>query len=177
MSDPTELLALLREVCDQQRQALQQQSEALAAQRENLELYRQQWQRAEPIQQGAEVMQMRAASALRIVAWVAIPVVRALIALLARISHSAATADADTLAVAHRLSASHSSSADSTGARLPGVPVRRSASAPSIRLNVPWSTSSPSLRPRGAPQRRFDALATEQGETCGLAWSRLRYWL
>lgn len=83
MSDPTEVLALLRDIRDQQRQALQQQAEALAAQRESLELYRQQWQRAERIQQRAEAMQVRAAGALRIVVWVAIPAVLALIALLA----------------------------------------------------------------------------------------------
>jgi hypothetical protein len=151
MSDPTELLALLTQIRDQQRQALQQQAEALTVQRESLELYRQQWERAERIQQGAEAMQVRAAGALRIVIWVAIPAVLVLIALLARISHTAPTADADTLAVARR--------------------------APSIRLNVPSSTSSPSLSPRGAPQRRLDDLATEQCEKCGLAWSRLRYWL
>jgi ABC-type uncharacterized transport system involved in gliding motility auxiliary subunit len=83
MSDPTELLALLTQIRDQQRQALQQQAEALTVQRESLELYRQQWERAERIQQGAEAMQVRAAGALRIVVWVAIPAVLILIVLLA----------------------------------------------------------------------------------------------
>ena len=61
----------------------------------------------------------------------------------ARISHATPTADAEPLAVARR--------------------------APSIRLNVPSSTSSPSLSPRSAPQRRLGALATDRCEKCGLA--------
>jgi anaerobic selenocysteine-containing dehydrogenase len=88
---------------------------------------------------------------------------------LARISHAAATADADTRGLTRSHPATQSCSAGRTGAGLPGLPVRHSASDPSDGLNVGSATSSPVFSPPRAPDRRLDALATQRHEKCGLA--------
>ena len=55
----------------------QRQSEALALQRQQLDLYRQQLSRGERINDRAEIIQGRALNALRLVLWVALPVLAA----------------------------------------------------------------------------------------------------
>ena len=91
---------------------------------------------------------------------------------LARISHSTPTADADPLAVAHRLCAAPSGCAQSPGqpslaARSAGRSLTGGSALPprpSRRLDVESATPSPPLGPCGAPQQRLDALATKGGE-------------
>lgn len=75
MSNDPELAALLREIRDQQREALQ-------LQRDHVALYRQQLDRIERINDRAEAMQGRAGKALRLILMVAIPLVFLLLALM-----------------------------------------------------------------------------------------------
>jgi hypothetical protein len=74
-----EATALLREIRDQQRQALERQTEAIALQREHMALYQQQLARAERIQDRAEAIQGRAGKALKFILWIAIPLVMLLL--------------------------------------------------------------------------------------------------
>lgn len=75
MANDPELAALLREIRDQQREALQ-------LQRDHVALYRQQLDRIERINDRAEAMQGRAGKALRLILMVAIPLVFLLLALM-----------------------------------------------------------------------------------------------
>lgn len=68
-------LALLREIRDNQRQALQ-------VQREHMQLYQQQLARVERINDRAEAIQGRAGNAAKVILWVAIPLVLLLLALM-----------------------------------------------------------------------------------------------
>jgi len=74
MTDDTEL-SLLREIRDQQR-------EALRLQREHMALYQRQLDRVERINDRAEVLQARAGRAVRLILWVALPLVGLLLALM-----------------------------------------------------------------------------------------------
>ena len=71
MSDDT--LALLREIRANQQAALQ-------LQREHMALYQRQLDRVERINDRAEAIQSRASKALRIVLWIALPLVLVLLA-------------------------------------------------------------------------------------------------
>jgi hypothetical protein len=77
-----EATALLREIRDQQRQALERQTEAIALQREHMALYQKQLERAERIQDRAEAIQGRAGKALKFILWIAIPLVLVLFVLM-----------------------------------------------------------------------------------------------
>lgn len=68
-------LALLREIRDNQRQALQ-------VQREHMQLYQQQLARVERINDRAEAIQGRAGNAAKVILWIAIPLVLLLLALM-----------------------------------------------------------------------------------------------
>ncbi|QNP41144.1 hypothetical protein [Lysobacter solisilvae (ex Woo and Kim 2020)] len=68
MADASETTALLREIRDNQR-------EALALQREYMTMYQQQLGRIERINDRAEVLQGRAGKAIRIILMIAIPLV------------------------------------------------------------------------------------------------------
>lgn len=68
-----EISTLLREIRDQQRQALE-------LQREHMALYMRQLERVEKINDRAEAIQGRAGKAARIVLWIALPLVFLLIA-------------------------------------------------------------------------------------------------
>ena len=74
MADDSEL-ALLREIRDNQREALQ-------VQREHMQLYQQQLARVERINDRAEAIQGRAGTAAKLVLWIAIPLVALLLALM-----------------------------------------------------------------------------------------------
>lgn len=75
MTDDTEL-SLLREIRDQQR-------EALRLQREHMALYQRQLDRVERINDRAEVLQAGAGRAVRFILWIALPVVALLLVLMA----------------------------------------------------------------------------------------------
>jgi len=77
-----EATALLREIRDQQRQALERQAEAIALQREHMALYQQQLARAERIQDRAEAIQGGAGKALKVIFWIAIPLILVLLLLM-----------------------------------------------------------------------------------------------
>jgi hypothetical protein len=77
-----EATALLREIRDQQRQALERQTAAIALQREPMALYQKQLERAERIQDRAEAIQGRAGKALKFILWIAIPLVLVLFVLM-----------------------------------------------------------------------------------------------
>lgn len=68
-------LALLREIRDNQR-------EALALQREHMALHARQLERVERINDRAEAIQGRAGRALRFVLWIAVPLVALLLVLM-----------------------------------------------------------------------------------------------
>jgi len=68
MSDNPESLALLREIRDNQR-------EALALQREHLQAYQRQLDRVERINDRAEAIQGRVGKAIKAIVWIAIPLV------------------------------------------------------------------------------------------------------
>jgi hypothetical protein len=72
-----EVTALLREIRDQQRQALD-------LQREHMALYLKQLERVERINDRAEAIQGRAGKAAKFILWVAIPLVVVLLALMFR---------------------------------------------------------------------------------------------
>ncbi|HZH43715.1 MAG TPA: hypothetical protein VEY50_06500 [Lysobacter sp.] len=74
--------ALLREIRDQQRQQLALANEALALQRQQFELTRSQLDRVERINDRAEALQNRASRNLRVIGWIALPVVLLLLAFL-----------------------------------------------------------------------------------------------
>ena len=74
MADESQL-ALLREIRDNQREALQ-------VQREYIQLYQQQLARVERINDRAEAIQSRAGKAAKFILWVAIPLVALLLALM-----------------------------------------------------------------------------------------------
>ena len=71
MSD--EVAALLREIRDQQRLQLERQADALAMQRDQFALYRNQLDRVERINDRAEAIQGRAGKAVKLVLWIALP--------------------------------------------------------------------------------------------------------
>jgi predicted nucleic acid-binding Zn-ribbon protein len=75
MSEQAETLALLREIRDNQR-------EALAVQREHITLYQRQLDRIERINDRAEAIQGRAAKAVRVILLIAIPLVCLLLVLM-----------------------------------------------------------------------------------------------
>ncbi|KAF1705962.1 hypothetical protein CSC71_14785 [Pseudoxanthomonas sangjuensis] len=70
-ADP-ELISVLREIRDQQREAIQ-------LQRENMAMYREQLARVDRINERAEAIQQRAGKAIRAVLWLAIPLLLLLI--------------------------------------------------------------------------------------------------
>lgn len=70
MSD--EVIALLRQIADNQREALQ-------LQREHMRLYAAQLDRVERINDRAESLQARAGRALRVVLWLALPLLLVLL--------------------------------------------------------------------------------------------------
>ncbi len=74
MADDTEL-ELLREIRDNQREALQ-------VQREHMHLYQQQLERVERINDRADAIQGRASKAAKFILWIAIPLVALLLALM-----------------------------------------------------------------------------------------------
>jgi hypothetical protein len=74
MADDSEL-ALLREIRDNQREALQ-------VQREHMQLYEQQLARVERINDRAEAIQGRAGRAAKFILWIAIPLVFLLLVLM-----------------------------------------------------------------------------------------------
>ena len=75
MADDPEIAGLIREIRDQQR-------EAIALQREHLGMAQQQLARAERINDRAEAIQARAGKAAKFILWVAIPLVGVLLALM-----------------------------------------------------------------------------------------------
>ena len=77
-----EVAALLREIRDQQRLQLERQSEALAMQRDQFALYRSQLDRVERINDRAEAIQGRAGKAVKLVLWIALPLLVLLLALM-----------------------------------------------------------------------------------------------
>ena len=77
-----EVVALLREIRDQQRLQLERQSEALAMQRDQFALYRSQLDRVERINDRAEAIQGRAGKAAKLVLWIALPLLVLLLALM-----------------------------------------------------------------------------------------------
>jgi len=74
MADETEL-ALLREIRDNQREALQ-------LQREHMALYQKQLERVERINDRTEAIQGRAGKAAKFILWIAIPLVALLLVLM-----------------------------------------------------------------------------------------------
>ena len=75
MADDSESHALLRQIRDNQREALQ-------LQREHITMYQRQLDRIEKINDRAEAMQSRAGKALRFILWIAIPLVALLLLLM-----------------------------------------------------------------------------------------------
>jgi len=70
-----EIAALLREIRDQQRLQIERQGEALALQKKQVERYESQMGRVEHINERAEAIQRRAGKAMKVVLWVALPLV------------------------------------------------------------------------------------------------------
>lgn len=75
MADDTGIVALLRDIRDNQR-------EAIALQREHMEMYQRQLERIERINDRAEAIQGRAGKAIRFVLLIAIPLVCLLLLLM-----------------------------------------------------------------------------------------------
>lgn len=75
MTDETETTRLLREIRDNQLEALRLQQEHVA-------MYRRQWERAERINERAEALQRRAGGAIRMILMVAVPLVVLLLILM-----------------------------------------------------------------------------------------------
>lgn len=80
--DTMESTALLREIAEQQRRQIALQTEALALQREHIAQVQAQLERAERINAGAEAIQRRAAQGVRVILWMALPVVVLLLLLM-----------------------------------------------------------------------------------------------
>ena len=78
-----EIASLLREIRDQQRLQIERQAEALALQRRQFEMYEAQLGRVENINTRAEAIQGRAAKAIKLVLWVALPLLLLLLAAMA----------------------------------------------------------------------------------------------
>ncbi|HEV2607335.1 MAG TPA: hypothetical protein VGT79_05055 [Xanthomonadaceae bacterium] len=89
MDTDSETVNLLREIRDQQRVQLERQAEAMALQREQVAMVRQQLERAERIQTRAEALQGRAGKAVRVIIWVALPLVVILVLLVIASTFSA----------------------------------------------------------------------------------------
>ena len=70
-----DVASLLREIRDQQRIQIDRQAEALALQRRQFERYEEQLGRVENINTSAEAIQRRAGKAMKVVLWVALPLV------------------------------------------------------------------------------------------------------
>jgi len=70
-----EIAALLREIRDQQRLQVERQGESLALQKKQVERYESQMGRVEHINERAEAIQRRAGKAMKVVLWVALPLV------------------------------------------------------------------------------------------------------
>ena len=70
-----EIAGLLREIRDQQRLQVERQGEALALQKKQVERYESQMGRVEHINERAEAIQRRAGKAMKVVLWVALPLV------------------------------------------------------------------------------------------------------
>ena len=70
-----EIAALLREIRDQQRLQIARQDETLALQKKQVERYESQMGRVEHINERAEAIQRRAGKAMKVVLWVALPLV------------------------------------------------------------------------------------------------------
>lgn len=75
MADDSELAGLLRDIRDNQREALQ-------VQREHMALYQKQLERIERINDRAEAIQGRAGKAVKFILWIAIPLVALLLVLM-----------------------------------------------------------------------------------------------
>ncbi len=75
MADDSEVITLLREIRDNQR-------DALALQREHITMYQQQLGRIERINDRAEALQGRAGKAIRLILLIAIPLVCLLLLLM-----------------------------------------------------------------------------------------------
>jgi hypothetical protein len=73
MADDPDLAGLLRDIRDNQREALQ-------IQREHMELYQKQLERIEQINDRAEAIQGRAGKAIKLILWIALPLVALLLA-------------------------------------------------------------------------------------------------
>ena len=82
MTDQDETTALLREIRDNQRLQLERQAEALELQRRQFELLRPQMERAEALQGRAEALQSGAGRAIKLVLWIAIPLLVLLLILM-----------------------------------------------------------------------------------------------
>jgi ABC-type uncharacterized transport system involved in gliding motility auxiliary subunit len=83
MTMTEEIASLLREIRDQQRLQIERQGEALALQRRQFEMYEAQLGRVENINTRAEAIQGRAAKAIKLVLWVALPLLLLLLAAMA----------------------------------------------------------------------------------------------
>jgi len=70
-----EIAALLREIRDQQRLQVGRQREALALHKKQVDRYESQMGRVEHINERAEAIQRRAGKAMKVVLWVALPLV------------------------------------------------------------------------------------------------------
>lgn len=75
MGHDTELVELLREIRDQQREQLAMQSRALDEQRELFSLQRANLERVERIHDRAEALQARAGHGQRIIVWLLLPLI------------------------------------------------------------------------------------------------------
>ena len=80
---PDEIADLLRDIRDQQRLQLERQGEALAMQREQFQMHRSQLDRVERINDRAEALQRRAGNVVRLVVWIAVPLLILVLALMA----------------------------------------------------------------------------------------------
>lgn len=73
MTDDSDLAGLLRDIRENQREALQ-------VQREHMALYQKQLERIERINDRAEAIQGRAGKAIKLILWIALPLVALLLA-------------------------------------------------------------------------------------------------
>jgi ABC-type uncharacterized transport system involved in gliding motility auxiliary subunit len=80
--ETSESTALLREIVEQQKRQVALQSQSLELQREHLDRVDAQLARAERVNAGAELLQRRAATAFRMILWVALPLVLVVLALM-----------------------------------------------------------------------------------------------